>query len=79
MAKTLPLGNNRSNGLNLGAASVNADNVWSNANGDNWSARETQSKRLCHCRTESRHSATRQKDRPTGAGSRETARESTRP
>ena len=37
----IALGNNRSGGLGLGAASVVAGHVWSYAYGDNWSARAT--------------------------------------
>lgn len=33
------LGNNRNNGSNLGAFTVNADNGLANANGNNWRAR----------------------------------------
>ena len=32
-------GNNRGNGLNLGAFYVNGNNGWANANGNNWSSR----------------------------------------
>lgn len=39
------MGDNRSNGANLGAWYVQANNVWSNANGNNWSARQPLEKR----------------------------------
>lgn len=34
------MGDNRGNGANLGAWYVQANNGWSNANGNNWSARQ---------------------------------------